>query len=87
MNQHPQAVVTVRNGTSERLMLSSLEELPPMDIPQRTEPDGFGSTFSKPAPQRSMWQDELDNPWIVRLYAAGVIAGVLLSVVFSWAAS
>lgn len=35
-------------------------------------------------PQESMWQDEIDNPWLLLLYAAALTAGAAASAVWPW---
>jgi len=50
-------------------------------IPDPTEPPHVGSTFHKPPPQRSMWQDEIDDRHHLRLwaYAFAFVASILAS--------
>lgn len=42
-----------------------------------------GATFAQPAPRR-MWQEEIDSPWLVRLYGYALLLTVALSCVFAW---
>lgn len=49
-------VVRIRNGNEELITLTALEALdalPPLDVPQPTEPMHFGATAKQPAPVRS----------------------------------
>ena len=77
-------VAHVKNGNEVRIFVTNhaeLEAIPPMDIPQPTQPFFIGETFKDESPpQKSMWQDEIESPWLVRLYVYGVIAVVLISI-------
>ena len=48
-----------------------------VDIPQPTEPFYIGDSFKDPAPPRSMWDEERESPWLVRLYAWAFVASLV----------
>lgn len=77
----PFSVVRMRNGNEELLVATTrrVGELPPLDIPQPTEPFSIGSTFKKPAPPRSMWDAERKSPWLVLLYLLAFLGVILFS--------
>lgn len=37
-----------------------------------------GETFKRPAPQRDMWADEREFPWLIVAYIATVLLGALV---------
>lgn len=83
----PLEIVHLRNGNDEMVLLTApgaLVELPSMEIPQPTEPFYIGASFKKPAPPRSMWQDEIESPWLIRLYGYAFLGAIALSCVVGW---
>ena len=74
-------VLRVINGRDERTVVHDsdiFDSLPPLAIPQEREPDHYGSTWTQP-PRRSMWQEEIESPWLIRLYVYSVLAVVIVS--------
>jgi hypothetical protein len=78
--QAPREVVVLKRDDGSELLMQSASpnELPPMDLPLPTEPGRDDSAWHKPAPP-SMWQEEIESPWLVRLYGWAFVAAIVCS--------
>ena len=77
-------VVRCKNGNDELIVMTTpgaLDELPPMNVPQPTEPLSIGASWKKPPPR--MWQEEIESPWMVRLYGWGFVAAIVVSALYA----
>ena len=87
-DREPLRVVRMRNGTDERIVLTdaaAIDDLPPLDVPQATEPEHIGASFKAPPPR--MWDVERTTPYFLPACVLMVVLGAFLPPLLRWLGS